>query len=205
MIDEQTQIEAARHVTGATMAWGEGTYYDFAYPNPEIISLEDYAYALAYTVRFRGQTRDVSGFRCFYGVGQHLVEGAQRMLEANIAPEHIRAWLFHESGEVPFGDLPGPAKGLFPGWRSFEKLHDREISQRFGVNCPDPSFIKTWDIRMFLTERRDLMLGGLNGKPITPGYEPFLKRIYPYMHPDVAALKFLNWCKTLRITDDKSV
>src|SRR3546814_17526745 len=48
---------AARHIKGHTIAWGGGECYNFDEPNPEIITLEDAAFAWAYTARWRGQTR----------------------------------------------------------------------------------------------------------------------------------------------------
>jgi hypothetical protein len=197
MISEATTAEAARHVKGATMAWGDGTYYDFEQPNPEVISIEDYAFGLAFTVRFRGQTRRGPD-RVFYGVGQHNVYGAEELLREGHGEDHALAFLFHESGELPFGDLPGPAKAMFPGWRDHEKRHCDAINARFGVLTPDPDLIKRFDVRMFLTERRDLMPGGLGSKPITPGFEPFERVIEPYGHPDRAAARFLALYDQLR-------
>lgn len=200
MLSNETKEEAARHVTGpgsnAAMAWGEGTYYDFEVPNPEIMTLEDYAFALAYSPRFRGQTRNPqTGRRAFYGVGQHLVVGARELIAAEAPAEVVIEWLFHESGEAPFGDLPGPAKSLFPEWRPLEKLHATAINGRFGIPGGHEDEVKRWDIRMFLTERRDLMPGGLGDKSITDGYEPFENVIVPFFHPDAAAIHFLRLCE----------
>lgn len=197
MISDATATEAQRHVSGLTMAWGDGTQYNFGEPNPEVISIEDYAFGLAFTVRFRGQTRH-RGERVFYGVGQHNVIGAEELLRAGHGKANAIAFLFHESGELPFGDLPGPAKAMFPGWRDHEKRHCEAINARFGIATPDPDLIKRFDVRMFLTERRDLMLGGLGGKPITPGFEPFEAEIVPYAHPGKAARRFLTLYHELR-------
>ena len=195
MLSEATVQEAARHAHGATINWGDGGVYDLASPNPEVISIEDYAYGLAYTVRFRGQCK-VDGRRVFYGVGEHNVRGAERLLVDGHGPAHALAFLFHESGELPFGDLPGPGKQLFPGWREREKEHCLAINARFSVETPDPDLIKRWDIRMYMTERRDLM-GGTPDEP-TPGYEPFPGRLIPFAHPDQAAERFLMLERMLR-------
>src|SRR3546814_2204852 len=58
---------AARHIKGHTIAWCGGECYNFDEPNPEIITLEDAAFAWAYTARWRGQTR-WHGRRMFFGV-----------------------------------------------------------------------------------------------------------------------------------------
>jgi hypothetical protein len=190
-VNEANAQEAARHVNGATILLGDGTLFDCANPETASIQIEDYAYGLAYTVRFRGQTKR-HGRRVFYGVGQHNVLGAEHLLDEGHSAADALAFLFHESGELPFGDLPGPAKALFPGWREREHRAGRAINAHFGITTPCPDLIKRFDLRMYLTERRDLMPGGLDGKVITPGYEPFAQPIEPYAHPDQAAERFLQ-------------
>lgn len=196
MLSDTTQREAEKHSIGSTIKVFSGGIYDLADPDPSVISLEDYAYGLAYTVRFRGQCRS-DGRRVFYGVGEHNVRGAEWLLVDGHGPANALAFLFHESGELPFGDLPGPGKHLFPGWREREKDHCVKINARFDVETPDPDLIKRWDIRMYCTERRDLMGGATDQEP-EDGYGPFAGRLIPFAHPDQAAERFLMLERTLR-------
>jgi hypothetical protein len=196
MLSEATRQEAAKHSKGATIKVFSGGVYDLADPDPSVISLDDLAYGLAYTVRFRGQCR-VDGRRVFYGVAEHNVRGAEWLLVEGYSAADALAFLHHEDGELPFGDLPGPGKSLFPGWREREKDHCAKISARFDVETPDPDLIKRWDIRMYCTERRDLMGEATEDEPL-PGYGPFPGRIVPFPHPDQAADRFLTLERTLR-------
>jgi len=187
----ETKTEAARHVDGARIMLGNGIMFDCASPEGCAVEIEDYAYGLAYTVRFRGQTK-VDGSHVFYGVGEHVTRGAEHLLVCGHGIADALAFLFHESGELPFGDLPGPAKNMFPGWRDHESRACAAINAQFDIDTPDCDLIKRFDIRMYLTEKRDLMPGGLAGKVITPGFEPFGGRIVPFAHPDMAAERFLR-------------
>lgn len=202
-ISDEMAARAAGQVRGATIAWGSrGQFYDFENPNPWVIELEDVAWALAYTVRWRGQTRYPDGrrARCFFGVGQHCVFGAEEMLDAGYGAANALAFLWHESDEVPLPDFPGPAKGCVPGFREFAKRHGSAVLDRFGITIPDPDLVKAWDLRMLNTEKRDLLLGyeayefqTSEDEPCTSSdFPPFERRLYPYAHPDRAAVRWLT-------------
>ena len=196
MLSEATRQEAEKHSEGATIKVFSGGVYDLADPDPSVISVEDLAYGLAYTARFRGQCR-VDGHRVFYGVGEHNVRGAEWLLTEGHGPVHALAFLHHEDGELPFGDLPGPGKALFPGWREREKEHCARMHEWFRVETPDADLIKRVDIRLYCTERRDLM-GEATADDPAPGYGPLPGRIIPYTHPDQAAERFLMLEHALR-------
>jgi uncharacterized protein len=152
---DETRTEAGRHVRGATIAWGGDRYYDFDTPNPEVITLEDAAYALAYTVRWRGQTRDWGGGRYFYGVAQHCVVMATAIYDEGYGARNALAALWHEDDEIVLPDWPGPVKT--DEIRAIGKRQGDAIRKRFGVPEGDADLIKRFDIRMLVTERRDLM------------------------------------------------
>lgn len=212
-LSPENATEAGRHIRGATIAWGAGSYLDLADPDTVTVELEDYAYCLAYTVRWRGQARTADKRRPFYGVGQHCVIGAEEMLAAGIGKAHALAFLFHESDEIPFGDVPGPAKRI-PEIAAMMKIAGRigtSINDRFCVDCPDPDLVKRWDIRMLVTEKLDLLSSsfaddkwhnGGSGGVSTEGFEPFERRIVPYAHPEEAALEFLKLCHQLGLTNE---
>lgn len=214
----ENAAEAARHIHGATIAWGADEYLDLGQPDQIVVGLEDYAYCLAYTVRWRGQARiprehpSLEIGRPFYGVGQHVVHGAEELLAAGYGKAHAIAFLFHESDEIPFGDIPGPAKRI-PEVAAVMKLAGRigfSINDHFGIDCPDPDLIKRWDIRMLVTEKRDILSVGFaddkwhnggSGGVSTEGYEPFDRKIVPYGHPEEAARRFLELCATLGVVE----
>lgn len=197
-ISEAMAEAAGRTYRGATIAWGRGQCYDFDNPNPEIITLEDAAYALAYTVRWRGQTR-FAGERCFYGVAQHCVFGAKMMLAEGFGPDNAMAFLLHELDEVVLPDFPGPVKASVPGFRELAKRQGEALASHLGFSCPDPDLVKRWDMRMMTTEKRDLMPGHEADTFHSSGHVPidevefpaFARQIVPYAHPDVAALEWL--------------
>jgi hypothetical protein len=188
-ISDGMAAQAGRTYRGATIAWGRGQCYDFDTPNPEIITEEDVAYALAYTVRWRGQTR-FHGRRCFYGVGQHCVFGAEEMLAAGYGPAHALAFLTHEADEVVLPDFPGPAKACVPEFRAFAKRQGEALADRFGWDATDPDLT---------TEKRDLMPGHsadtFHSSARTSIHEsefpPFERELVPYAHPEVAAHRWL--------------
>lgn len=191
--------EAAKHVYGTTIGLGDGSYFDFVEPERTDMTIADYAYALAYSVRFRGQCWS-RGQRAFYGVGQHCIIGAEQMLRDGLGEVNALAFLMHEPDEMPWGDFPSPAKQLIPAdMRALIKRSGDAILKHFGVAVPDPSLVKRYDIRLFATEKRDLMpqfarKTWMRGEIVidaTPGYEPFDRPIYPYSHPDQAATRFL--------------
>lgn len=203
MLSETTRREAARHIKGTTIAWAGDRCLDLACPNPEAVTLEDYAYALAYTVRWRGQAK-TDGRHCFYGVAEHVVRGAEQMLLEGYGPRAALDFLGHESDEVPFGDFPGPGKAMWsPEFRAAVRQWGDALDAHLGFGMTDKALIKRFDIRMLATEKRDLMPGHANttwedyDSP-DPAYGAFEARIVPFTHPDLAAERFLRLNAVLR-------
>lgn len=186
------QIAAEQHIrriVGPAILMGDGSYFDFEDPWSSTMTIEDYAWALAGTNRFRGQTRYRAGggHRCFYNVAQHCVLLAYYMKEDGCDPVDVFAGLMHEAGEVPWGDPPGPAKGLVPDLKAREKRDDEAIRGLFGVQMRDPDLIKRYDLRMLATEKRDLMPQGHGERwEHVKGYEPFPRVIHPWRGEDAA-------------------
>lgn len=198
-VSDEMAAKAGRTYRGATIAWGKGEAYDFDNPNPEVIDIEDVAYALAFTVRWRGQTR-FRGQRCFYGVGQHCVFGAEEMIRAGHSRRDAFAFLWHEPDEVVLPDFPGPAKACLPGFKEFAKRQGDALLNRFGYRVANPDLVKAWDLRMMVTEKRDLMAGHeadtFHSSARTSIHETefpaFAREIVPYAHPEIAAHRWLE-------------
>lgn len=201
---EQTEAMAARTVSGHTIAWSRGEVFDFDNPDASTVTLEDYAFALACTVRWRAQTW-FNGERCFYGVGQHCCIGTRDLMRAGHDAEVCRSFLFHESDEVPLPDMPKPAKVYMPEFSALAKRCGAALDRRFGITHPDPVLIKVQDIRMLVTEKRDLLPGHAanafttDGTTPTEGFEPLPDPIWPHPHPAVAAREFLQLASYLGV------
>jgi hypothetical protein len=198
-LSPENAAAAARHVKGSTIAWGGGSYFDLVFPERTTMTIRQYAFALAFTCRWRGQTFS-SGREVMYSVCEHVVRGAELLMLEGYGNEHALAFLGHESDEVPFGDTPGPAKQFWsPEFREVVARCGEALDVRFGFHCPDPDLIKRWDIRMMVTEKRDLLIGFENDVLTTDGehmaderYAPFLTPIIPFRHPADAAERFLT-------------
>jgi hypothetical protein len=197
--------EAAR-ITGPTIMLGDGSYFDYTDPESSQMTIEDFAYGLAYTCRFRGQTRArlEGNRRVFYSVAEHCVRGARWVFENTGDRELAYDFLMHEGGEPTCGDDPGPMKLLCPDKKALEKRCEAAAHKRFGVTMRNPAYIKEIDLRMLATEQRDLMpqSGGDKWRNAEDHPrdlpEPFGFRIVPYVHPDVAAVWFLSLYRQLK-------
>lgn len=151
-----------------------GRYFDFTRPTRDMIDIDDIAIALSRMPRFTGHTTT------FYSVAQHSV------LVAHVVPEeYALQGLLHDATEAYMGDMSTPLKQLVPEYKAIENRVERAICERFGLPFPLHPSIKAADLRMLVTERRDLM-----PKPLAPhtdreawtafeGIEPFPWGVYP--------------------------
>ena len=124
MTDHATQNAAAaaqhtRRITGPTMLFCDGLYFDFEAPDATGMTIEDYVWSLASKNRFNGLTRyssergrPIAHRRCLYNVAQHCVLLAHAMLCDGHPAAAVYEGLMHESDEVPWPDIAGPAKPL---------------------------------------------------------------------------------------------
>lgn len=182
-----------RRITGPTILLGSGTYFDFEAPEESEITIEDIAYGLAYACRFAGQCYSrILNRRVFYSVAEHCV----RMSMAAAPALRFQA-LMHELGEPVCGDMTGPLKSLCPDYKRIEKNCEAAIARRFDVSISDPAEIKSLDLRMLATEKRDLMRSGSDKWDYTRGAEPFEFEIVPWDH-EAAAVEFLRQYHELR-------
>lgn len=180
-----------RRIIGPTILMGDGLYFDFEAPDATGMTIEDYAWGLAASNRFRGQTRNNG--RALYNVAQHCVLLAIAMYEAGHTKEAVYQGLMHESDEVVWGDIPGPAKELLPPEvRELIKRAGDAIDRQFKVGHDHKDLVKHFDLRMLATEKRDLMAHAAAEEwQHTGGAEPFPFMIDPW-EPEIAVARFVN-------------
>ena len=182
-------------VSGPTVLLSSGRYYDFENPETSELSIEDVAYGLGYTVRFRGQCiLRATGRHVFYSVADHCV-----IMSHIVPPELAYDALMHEVGETVCGDVPGPLKPICPDIHAVEKRCEAAGFRQFEVAMLNKAEIKRHDLIMLATERRDLMpwSGEKWAWLDLPGVEPLADRIWP-RSPDESAHAFIRRYQELR-------
>ena len=187
IINTAAAAQLTRRIIGPAILMGDGLYFDFEAPDATGMTIDDYAWGLASNNRFRGQTRLRNadggiGDRCLYNVCQHVVLLAIQMLADGQPPAACWQGLMHESDEVPWPDIAGPAKSLMHAAdRALIKRNGDAIDAWFDVGNDHHDLVKQYDIRMLATEKRDLMPhAGSDQWSFTQGYEPFPWRIVPW-------------------------
>ena len=157
-------------------------------PDPLEIRIEDLAFALAHINRYNGHAGA-------YSVAQHSVL-ALHAAEALTDNAGIRrAALLHDAHEAYTGDVPSPIKRVLgPAWRGFEARHERAVRRRFGVLETLPIVVGEIDLRLLVTERRDL-LGGLEVRPWGIDLEPYEDLRITRWSPEAARRAFLGACE----------
>lgn len=143
-------------------------FYPLA-PRVEDIDIEDIAHSLSMQCRFTGHTKD------FYSVGQHCAEISE------IVPEEDALWgLLHDASEAYLVDLCRPLKRLEKLGSPYREIEARlmlAICERFGLAPEQPASVKEADLRMLMTEKRDLMR--VPPLPWVDQGEPYEARIHP--------------------------
>lgn len=123
-----------------------GLTFNLLHPTPEMICIEDIAYALAHICRFGGHTNH------FYSVAQHSV-----LVSHIVPPAFALHGLLHDAAEAYVGDMVKPLKNLLPAYSDIELNIERAIFEKFGFGIPLDPCIKDSDMVLLNTERRDVM------------------------------------------------
>jgi len=185
---EAMKAASIRKAIGPTILLGSGTYFDFEAPELSAMTIEDVAYGLGFEGRFSGQCFSrILQRRVFYSVAEHCVR-----MSLAVPEDHAYDALMHELGEATCGDMSGPLKSLCPDYKAIEKRCEASGFARFGVPMRDRDLIKLYDLRMLVTERRDLLRW--NGEPWAARHlvaDPLDFQIIPWA-PEAAALAFLR-------------
>lgn len=151
--------------------------------------LRDIAHALANLCRYAGHCRD------FYSVAQHSV------LVSRVCDQGDAAWgLLHDASEAYLLDVPSPLKRMpgMEGYRLLERQVQLAVCDWFALPLDMPPSVHEADLRLLVTERRDLMGGGELWDPDLDRYEPLRSRIRP-LPPREAEELFLGRAAELGI------
>ncbi len=122
-------------------------------PRPEDVNFDDIASSLAKLCRYTGHTGSDRYQEEFYSVAQHSVY-VSNVVSGKVA----LCALLHDATEAYIGDISKPLK-LVIGSKIAE-IEDRiwiAVAERFGLPREIPHEVKEADLRMFVTERRDIL------------------------------------------------
>lgn len=156
-----------------------GRAFPLVDPEPSDVYWPDVAYALAHINRFGGHVGA-------YSVAQHSVLVAEQL-----RPEWRAYGLLHDAHEAFLGDIPTPLKRLLDARDSYNAVWaiandiDRAVLRAAGLCYPVPSEIAeavhVADIRVLMTERRDLMREPPHSWGVEyENVEPLPERIVPW-------------------------
>lgn len=159
-----------------------GLHLDFSNPNVLAFNIADIAQGLSHECRFAGQISD------FYSVAQHSV-----LCSLIVAPEYQREALLHDATEAYMKDIPAPLKRMLPDYARVERQIDLLIREKYELPREMSAIVKTADLIMLATERRDLEVDADNFWPILEGIKPTDILITPLNPVQARALFMRRW------------
>lgn len=146
-------------------------------PDPQAISIEDIAHALANSCRFTGHVSK------FYSVAQHSY------LVSTLVPDEDRLWaILHDASEAYLSDIARPIKNTPTFGKVYREAETRlmeAICERFSLDPEMPESVREADTMLLRAEQRDLMPNDPADGPI---YE---NKIIPWL-PKTAKRKFME-------------
>lgn len=185
-----------------------GQRFDVFAPDPATIDIADIAHALAFTPRWKGHTT------CFYSVAEHAIACVYAELyhgDQATSAEYDLHLLLHDASEAYLGDLQRPIKHqpAMDGFRQIEHVLQAHIYRRFGVpftlsddghTILEPSWLKTIDTRMLVTEARDLFPRPLPwlAEPWVQAYPAYPTPLVPKQNPEAVERQFLAMFELLK-------
>lgn len=177
---------------GPSMQLWDGSYFYLLDPNPEVMTPENIAHALANLCRFTGHCR-------FYSVAQHC-----RHVSFLVPREHAFAGLMHDASEAFIGDLSRPLKDTLdvvsPGTiRMIEDRIHAALAKRYGFEFPFHPSVKVADNIAVVTERRDAIDRNREPWPDMPEPDPMPQAALP---PELAERMWLERFRELTVGVD---
>ncbi|MGC6386536.1 HD family hydrolase [Ewingella sp. S1.OA.A_B6] len=159
-----------------------GQHLDFSNPNLLAFNINDIAQGLSHECRFAGQIAE------FYSVAQHSV-----LCSLIVPPQCQREALLHDATEAYMKDIPSPLKCLLPDYARIEKSIDTLIREKYELPPEMSALVKTADLIMLATERRDLEVDLENHWPVLEGINPADFLISPLNPVQARALFMRRW------------
>jgi uncharacterized protein len=149
-----------------------GTRMDLANPSLESISITDIANSLSKICRFTGHSTK------FYSVAEHCVRASHipKGYEAQFAT------LMHDAHEAFCGDVSSPLKALLPDYKTVEAKLQQIVRERYAISHENDDIVRTCDLKMLATEKRDLMANSHTYWDILKHVEPLTVAITPWDH-----------------------
>ena len=160
---------------GSAIRTFSGVLFDFAHPELSPISLVDIAHSLSLLCRFAGHTKK------FYSVAEHAVR-----VSYACEPELAMWGLHHDDSECYCVDIPRPLKHL-EGMENYRE-HERKVQKAIIAELnsilrmhdlaeTEPTEVKWADMRLLVTEQRDLLH---NSHPDFKSVPPLKNEIKPW-------------------------
>jgi len=152
----------------------------------EDVCIEDIAHHLSMQCRFSGAVR------YFYSVAQHSA------LVARYVPvEYALDALMHDAAEAYLQDMARPLKVSHVGdlYREAEDHVERVLAEVFGLAYPHPEIVSEVDVRVLVTEARDL-LHGTEAWGYYQDVSPYDEIVQPW-YPPLAEEVFLGLFEVL--------
>ena len=180
-----------RKPTNSCIRTFTGELFDFLHPETSPISLVDTSHSLSLLCRFAGHCKK------FYSVAEHAVR-----VSYACAPESALWGLHHDDSESMCVDVPRPLKHL-PGMETY-RAHEKRAQAAFvvalGLVPPDePADVKRADMRLLVTEQRDMLHNAMSDfeiKPLRNKIRPWpswlASRLYQLRHAELMHWK-LTW------------
>ena len=181
MSDSETLIRK-----GGSICTSTGIIFYPLDPRVEEICLEDVAHALSHKARFTGHTKKL------YSTGEHSVRVSWLLKDQGRSLMDQFVGLHHDDSDAYLPDVPTPLKVLpeFDWFRELEHKIQNLCYEKFGCVVTDYKPIKSADISLFLTERRDLMptiAGGFSKRYVEEAI-PYPYTITPWNPVDVKSM-----------------
>jgi hypothetical protein len=147
---------------------GNGAQFYLLDPKPKSIHLGDIAHALSLLCRYTGHVR------CHYSVAQHSV-----LVSRLVPPQHALWGLMHDASEAYINDISSPLKHCpeMDFYRRVERVIMGAVCRRFGLPLEQPAEVRDADLRLLVTEKRDLLGPSPEPWPVEATHEPLVEHI----------------------------
>lgn len=125
-------------------------------PHKDDLDIRDIAHALSLLNRYTGHTK------YFYSIAQHSVMAVSAVdMKIELTPKLKRTIAMHDAAEAYINDIARPVKEMMRemgvGYAEIEEQLEIIIADKYDLTFPFPSIVKTADMIMLATERRDLL------------------------------------------------